>query len=57
MHPFDDCKLNITRRHFFAAGAHAVGWAALASLLGDGAEAAGTAVALHSCGGLREVQP
>jgi hypothetical protein len=25
---------NMTRRHFFAAGSHAVGWAALASLLG-----------------------
>src|SRR5262249_53271253 len=25
--------LNLTRRHFFKAGSHAVGWAALASLL------------------------
>jgi hypothetical protein len=27
---------NMTRRHFFRAGGHAVGWAALASLLGEG---------------------
>jgi hypothetical protein len=26
---------NMTRRHFFAAGSHAVGWAALTSLLGE----------------------
>src|SRR5262249_36501062 len=26
---------NITRRHFFATGAHAVGWAALATLMGE----------------------
>jgi hypothetical protein len=31
---FHQFGLNLTRRHFFAAGAHAVGWAALASLLG-----------------------
>jgi hypothetical protein len=31
MHPFQQ---NMTRRYFFAAGSHAVGWAALASLQG-----------------------
>ncbi len=31
MHSFN----NMTRRHFFAAGSHAVGWAALTSLLGE----------------------
>jgi hypothetical protein len=30
------CFNNMTRRHFFAAGSHAVGWAALASLMNDG---------------------
>jgi hypothetical protein len=30
---FTDFKRNITRRHFFSAGSHAVGWAALSSLL------------------------
>jgi uncharacterized protein DUF1501 len=33
---FDQFKRNVTRRHFFSAGSHAVGWAALASLLGEG---------------------
>src|SRR5262245_54009376 len=40
MNLFDDFTRNLTRRHFFAAGAHAVGWAALASLL-DGDRARG----------------
>jgi hypothetical protein len=31
---FQDLALQETRRHFFARGAHAVGWAALSSLLG-----------------------
>ena len=31
---FNEFKQNITRRHFFAQGSNAVGWAALASLLG-----------------------
>jgi hypothetical protein len=30
---------NITRRYFFKAGSHALGWAALSSLLGDSARA------------------
>ncbi|MBW3540086.1 MAG: DUF1501 domain-containing protein [Planctomycetes bacterium] len=34
MHPLREHVQNITRRHFFARGSHAVGWAALASLLG-----------------------
>src|SRR5262245_9423830 len=33
MNLFHEFTRNITRRHFFAAGSHAVGWAALASLL------------------------
>jgi hypothetical protein len=31
---FQDTALQETRRHFFARGAHAIGWASLASLLG-----------------------
>ena len=34
MNAWDELKTNITRRHFFAQGSHAVGWAALAMLLG-----------------------
>ena len=38
---FRDHMTAMTRRHFFRAGSHAIGWAALASLLGrDGALAA-----------------
>jgi hypothetical protein len=33
MNLFQEFKEQITRRHFFRAGSHAVGWAALASLL------------------------
>ncbi|MCE9552860.1 MAG: DUF1501 domain-containing protein [Planctomycetes bacterium] len=33
MNPFQTQALDITRRHFFRQGGHAVGWAALASLL------------------------
>ncbi len=36
MHSIDSFGLNVTRRYFFRAGSHALGWAALASLLGDG---------------------
>src|SRR5436309_11512304 len=44
MNPFNDFVQNMTRRHFFAAGAHAVGWGALASLLNaDGVRAAAPA--------------
>src|SRR5262249_32772915 len=41
MHPLRDLKTNITRRYFFQQGSHAVGAAALASLLGDGQAASG----------------
>ncbi len=34
MNPFEQYKLNLTRRHFFGAGAHLLGGAALASLAG-----------------------
>jgi hypothetical protein len=43
MSPFQEHGMNITRRHFFAQGSNALGWAALASLLGpDGRAAAST---------------
>ena len=35
MNPFEQFKLNVTRRHFFQAGSHVVGTAALASLMGN----------------------
>lgn len=34
MNPFQEYIQNITRRHFFKQGSNAVGWAALASLMG-----------------------
>jgi hypothetical protein len=34
MNPLDEYLRNETRRHFFRQGAHAIGWAALASLVG-----------------------
>jgi hypothetical protein len=34
MNPFDEYRLQITRRHFFQRGSHALGWGALASLVG-----------------------
>src|SRR5437867_8431813 len=37
-----DFTRNLTRRHFFRQGSHALGWAALTSLLGGEARAAGT---------------
>src|SRR4051812_2755264 len=40
MHPFDDYIRSITRRHFFAAGSHLLGTAALATLCGSSARAA-----------------
>jgi hypothetical protein len=39
---FSDFGRNLTRRHFFRQGSHALGWAALSSLLGQDARAAGT---------------
>ena len=51
MNLFQEYARTMTRRHFFAAGAHAVGWAALASLLGTerahGASAGTPAVKTH----------
>jgi hypothetical protein len=38
----DEFKQTITRRHFFRVGSHAVGWAALTSLLDAEVRAAGT---------------
>ncbi len=46
MTPFEQFKLNLTRRHFFAQGSNVLGTAALASLLGQsasGAESSGAA--------------
>jgi hypothetical protein len=40
MNPFTELKQDITRRYFFQQGSHAVGWAALASLLGGEARGA-----------------
>src|SRR5437868_5536774 len=39
MHPLDEYALSLTRRHFFGKSACALGTAALASLMGTGAEA------------------
>jgi hypothetical protein len=39
MNPISEFEQNITRRHFFQQGSHAVGWAALASLVGSGGPA------------------
>src|SRR5438132_6052251 len=44
MNPFNEFVQNMTRRHFFTTGAHAVGWGALASLLNaEGVRAAAPA--------------
>ena len=40
MHPLQQYQLNITRRHFFQAGSHVLGTAALATLAGNSASAA-----------------
>ena len=40
MHPETEMGLNLTRRRFFGQGAHPLGYAALASLLGGRASAA-----------------
>ncbi|MFM2096907.1 MAG: hypothetical protein RIS70_4031 [Planctomycetota bacterium] len=34
MNLYDEIRTNITRRYFFSQGSHAVGWAALSSLIG-----------------------
>src|SRR5689334_20349217 len=38
MHPLAELKNNITRRYFFQRGSHALGWAALTSLLANGGQ-------------------
>src|SRR5262249_987023 len=47
---FQDFGRNLTRRHFFAAGSHALGWAALTSLLGGDRARAATQAAAHAAG-------
>src|SRR5205823_247306 len=49
MNPFHEFTRNITRRHFFSAGSHALGWVALTSLLGGKSvhAAAGPALGDH----------
>jgi hypothetical protein len=42
MIPFEDFRLNMTRRHFFAAGSNLLGTAALASLAGNAWAGAGS---------------
>src|SRR6478609_5537930 len=46
MHPFNDHVRQMTRRHFFFSGANVLGAAALGSLLGSEARAAGTKTGL-----------
>ena len=45
MNPISELKTNITRRYFFQQGSHAIGWAALASLMGGKAGGAERACA------------
>src|SRR5215472_7173856 len=40
---FQELSRNMTRRYFFSVGSHAVGWAALSSLLGSEANGGGDA--------------
>lgn len=47
MNPFEEYRQQITRRHFFARGSDAVGWAALASLLASGRSPASAADAAN----------
>src|SRR5262245_57692102 len=39
MDPISDPRTNVTRRYFFQQGSHALGWAALSSLMGRGTPA------------------
>ena len=61
MDPFHEFQQNITRRHFFGLGSHAVGWAALSSLLGTnqaaggGPEGAGTPLQTHHAAKAKQV--
>ena len=55
MFPTNDAQLAMTRRHFFAKGAHPMGWAALASLMGRhalGADGGSATSGLTATGGL-----
>jgi hypothetical protein len=47
MNPFEQFKLNVTRRHFFQAGSHVLGTAALASLMGNQIAGAAEEPKLH----------
>jgi len=42
MNPLSELKTNITRRYFFQQGSHALGWAALGSVMGTGSASAAT---------------
>ena len=44
MNPIDEYALNETRRQFFSRGKNALGWAALASLMGSGRSATASAI-------------
>jgi hypothetical protein len=56
MNPLEEYGLNITRRYFFKAGSHALGWAALTSLLGsERARAAAGAIPTHFAPRARQV--
>ena len=63
MNPFHEYVRNETRRQFFSRGANAVGWAALASLLGDelaarrGIDATRSAGAAAACPALTHFPP
>ncbi len=56
---FEDFKLNLTRRHFFARGSHLLGGAALASLMRQdsqaGTNASGGAIAPHFHGKVKRI--
>jgi hypothetical protein len=50
MNPLQEFQTNITRRHFFQQGSHAVGWAALASLMGRAGIAGGVEAGQQAAG-------
>jgi hypothetical protein len=47
MNPFEEFKLNLTRRHFLSAGSHVLGTAALASLAGKVVASSAPAEGFH----------
>jgi Protein of unknown function (DUF1501) len=58
MSPFEDFKLNLTRRHFLSAGSHLLGTAALASLVGTPQRAAAfTPAGNNPAAGLTHLAP